>query len=158
MWLCFPLLRGVCGSDGIDLGRIKELGHCMKWVTELKLWLWSFWKQTNIPATQARDWQHGGHLHLRIVIRSILTQLCLIIWAVQALGWLLEIIEEKLWQPLVRKLLSLSQLHWQKLGQPIEQSLLLKKCLSFVSRLKEIVWGLYVLCNPRNSAKPCMVT
>ena len=85
-------------------------------------------------------------------------QLYLIIWAVWALGWLLEIIEEMLWQPLARKLLSLSQLHWQKLGQPIEQSLLLRKYLFFVFRQKGIVWGLSVLCNPRDSAKPCMDT
>ena len=56
MWLCFPPLRRVYGSDRIDLGRIKKLGHCMKLVIELKVWLWRFWKQTNISATQARDW------------------------------------------------------------------------------------------------------
>ena len=46
----------------------------------------------------------------------------------------------------------------EKLGQPIEQSLLLRKCLSFAFRLKGIVWGLFVLCNPKDSAKPCMDT
>ncbi|KAK9988697.1 hypothetical protein SO802_028936 [Lithocarpus litseifolius] len=38
VWLRFPPLRGVCGRGGIEYGKIKGLGHCMKLEIGLRLW------------------------------------------------------------------------------------------------------------------------